>query len=148
MLVPTPAQDLSEYLDSWAAARLSCKPADRTTAEDGVRLAYIAAGLQPPQRIIWCSSPFDMAERLAGVDRNDDTGANVKGEVFTSARDRVGTFAEIFWKEVVSAAAETHARFGARHAGRGLLGAPRVLPRSSFDEVAVSCGAGCGGSAA
>jgi hypothetical protein len=172
MLVPTPAQDLSEYLDSWAAARLSCKPADRTTAEDGVRLAYIAAGLQPPQRIIWCSSPFDMAERLAGVDRNDDTGANVKGEVFTSVRDRVGTFAEIFWKEVVSAAAETHARFGdalgayekskvasasaaavvvgaanpvlrrirtrARHARRSLLGRPRVLPRNSFDEVAVT----------
>ena len=117
MLAPAPLQDLSQYLDRWAAARLSCEPADRATAEAGVRLAYHAAGLPPPQRIIWCDSPIDMAERLAAVSRSDDIGVNVKSEVFTSVRDRVGTFAEIFWKEVVIAA-HRDARKIWRQAGR------------------------------
>ena len=172
MLAPTLSQNLLHYLDGWAAARLSCEPADRIMGEEGVRQAYLAAGLAPPQRIVWCNGPLDMAERLAEIARSDDIGVNVKGEVFTAIRDRVGTFAEIFWKEVVSAAAETHARFGdslgayekskvasagadavvveaanrvlrristrVRHAARGLRGAPRMLPRNSFDEVAVT----------
>jgi hypothetical protein len=45
MLALAPLQDLSQYLEHWAAARLSCEPADRATAEAGVRLAYHAAGL-------------------------------------------------------------------------------------------------------
>jgi hypothetical protein len=55
-----------------------------------------------------------MAERLAAVSHSDEIGVNVKSEVFTSVRDRVGTFAEIFWKEVVIAATEMHARYGDR----------------------------------
>jgi Domain of unknown function (DUF6745) len=172
MLAPAPLQDLSRYLDHWAAARLSCEPADRSTAEEGVRLAYHAAGLPPPQRIIWCDSPIAMARSLAAVSRSDDIGVNVKSEVFTSARERVGTFAEIFWKEVITAAAEMHARFGdtlgayeqaklasanadaavvsaansvlrrmrtrTRHAMRSLQGMPRVLPRTSFVDAAIT----------
>jgi hypothetical protein len=172
MLAPAPLQDLSQYLDRRSAARLSCEPADRPAAEEGVRLAYRAAGLAPPQRIIWCGGPLEMAKRLATTSRKDAVGANVKGEIFTAIRDRVGTFAEIFWKEVMAAAAEGHARFGAslgdyeksrivgaavdaavlsaadpllgrlrtraRHVVRGLSGQPRLLPRRSFNEIAIT----------
>ena len=85
---------------------MSCEPADRRTAEDGVRLAYATAGLAPPQRIIWCGGPLEIAKHLAAASPADAIGANVKAEIFDQVRNRVGTFAEIFWKEVVVAATE------------------------------------------
>ena len=39
----------------------------------------------PPGRIVWCGGPLEIAAQLAAA-----------GQV----RDRVGTFAEIFWKEM------------------------------------------------
>jgi hypothetical protein len=99
-----PLDALTAYLDHWATARLSCEPADRPTAEEGVRLAYAAAGLAPPERIVWCGGPLAIAAHLAAACPNDRVGANVKAEVFDQVRSRVGTFAEIFWNEVVTAA--------------------------------------------
>ena len=72
----------SEYLDRWAAAHLSCEPADRATAEEGVRLAYATAGLAPPQRIVWCGGPLEIAKHLAAASPADAIGANVKAEIF------------------------------------------------------------------
>ena len=102
----SPIDDLKEYLDRWAAAHLSCEPADRRTAEEGVRLAYASAGLAPPQRIVWCGGPLEIAQHLAAASADDLIGVNVKAQIFDQVRNRVGTFAEIFWKEVVVAATQ------------------------------------------
>jgi len=102
----SPIDALEQYLDRWAAAHLSCEPADRSTAEQGVRDAYASAGLVPPQRIVWCGGPLEIAQHLAAASPSDAIGANVKVEIFDQVRNRVGTFAEIFWKEVVAAATE------------------------------------------
>lgn len=101
-----PFDDLKDYLERWAAVRMSCEPADRPTAEDGIRLAYAAAGLAPPDRIMWCGGPVEIAKQLAAASPHDLIGANVKAEIFDNVRDKVGTLAEIFWKEVVVAALE------------------------------------------
>src|SRR6476661_8422226 len=102
----SPIDDLKDYLDRWTAAHLSCEPADRRTAEEGVREAYVSAGLAPPQRIVWCGGPLEIAEHLAAASSADLIGANVKVEIFDRVRNRVGTFAEVFWKEVVVAATQ------------------------------------------
>jgi hypothetical protein len=171
---PSPMDALRDYLDRWAVAHLSCEPADRETAEEGIRLAYAVAGLAPPRRIVWCGGPLGIAKHLATASLSDPIGANVKAQVFDQVQSRVGTFAEIFWKEVVvaatqlagdrriGAAAEGYDRgrtvsaavsrivrnaasdcilrpgIRARHALRRLRGLPRLLPRWSFEEVAVS----------
>jgi hypothetical protein len=165
--------DLRDYLDSWAAVHMSCEPADRASAEEGIRLAYEAAKLPPPDQIVWCGGPKEIARRLASAPVGDPIGANVKAEVFDEVQDKVGTLAEIFWKEVVVAALEfshnrgvitalaQHARcvhvsravsravvktvdadlsrfsVRARHAALRLRGLPRLLPRSSFEGIAV-----------
>ena len=166
--------DLKGYLDRWAAVRMSCEQADRPSAEEGIRAAYEAAGLAPPDRIIWCGGPVDIAKRLAAVSLdNEPIGVNVKAEIFDRMRDKVGTLAEIFWKEVVIAALESDPQdtirvavsehdkckdvsraingavlraadayllrlsLRARHAALRLRGLPRLLPRSSFEEIAV-----------
>ena len=106
MLDSSPIDALKEYLDRWAAAHSCCEPADRRTAEEGVRLAYATAGLAPPQHIVWCGGPLEIAKLLAAASPADAIGANVKAKIFDQVRNRVGTFAEIFWKEVVVAATE------------------------------------------
>ncbi len=168
----SPLDALSDYLDRWGAAHLSCQPADRDTAEEGIRLAYAAAGLAPPRRIVWCGGPLDIAKHLATASHADAIGRNVKAEVFDQVQKRVGTFAEVFWKEVVVEATLTRnqrigtavegyerckaasaavnrvvgmaasnnlsrVRVRARHAALRLRGLPRLLPRWSFEEVAV-----------
>jgi hypothetical protein len=105
MLAHTPIDALEEYLGRWAAAHLSCAPADRGTAEEGVRLAYTTAGLAPPD-IVWCGGPLEIAERLAAASAADVIGPNVKAEIFDRVRNRVGTLAEIFWKEVLTVATQ------------------------------------------
>jgi hypothetical protein len=103
---PSPMDALRDYLDRWGAAHLSCESADRETAEEGVQLAYQAAGLPPPQRIVWCGGPLEIAARLATASLTDPIGANVKAQIFDQVQSRVGTFAEVFWKEVVVAATQ------------------------------------------
>jgi hypothetical protein len=169
-----PFDDLRDYLDRWAKVRMSCEPADRAAAEDGIRQTYAAAGLAPPDHIVWCGGPMEIARRLAAaVSAGDLVGANVKADVFDRVRDKVATLAEIFWKEVVIAALEfSHSgtirtavsehnrckevstavnravlkgvdgylsRFSvrARHLASRLRGLPRMLPRASFEEVAI-----------
>jgi hypothetical protein len=102
----SPIDALRDYLDRWAAEYLSREPADRRQAEEGVRLAYATAGLPPPQRIVWCGGPLEIAQHLAAVSPDDAIGVNVKAEIFDQVRNRVGTFAEVFWKEVVVAATQ------------------------------------------
>jgi len=165
--------DLMAYLDHWGAVRMSCEAADRPTAEEGIRQAYAAVGLAPPDRIVWCDGPMEIAKRLATASPDEPIGANLKAEVFDRVRDKVGTLAEIFWKEVVIAASELsengtiHAALGehnrcktvskavnravanavdaylcrlsvrARHLALRWRSLPHLLPRSTFEEVAV-----------
>ena len=106
MLATAPVEALETYLDNWGAAHLACEPADRRTAEEGVRAAYSVAGLPCP-RIIWCRGPLEIAQQLAAAASSADTiGTNVKAEIFDQVRSRVGTFAEVFWKEVLTAASQ------------------------------------------
>jgi hypothetical protein len=121
MLALTPIDALADYLARWAEAHLSCAPADRHSAEEGVRLAYTAAGLALPRRIVWCGGPLEITGRLAAAEPADAVGANVKMEIFDQVRDRVGTFAQIFWKEVVTAATQdrSHCACGVRQEQAG-----------------------------
>src|SRR5262245_8392107 len=105
-LAVVPLDALSDYLDRWGAANMSTQPADRETAEEGVRLAYAAVGLAAPRRIVWCGGPLEIAKHLTTPTSADAIGRNVKAEVFDQVRDRVGTFAEVFWKEVVVGATQ------------------------------------------
>ena len=73
------AAALGVYRTRWAAIRRSTISAARGVAEDGVRLAYRAAGLDPPARIVWCDGPIalsHLALRTSGAD-----GANVKSAI-------------------------------------------------------------------
>jgi hypothetical protein len=47
-----------EYRRLWTAAGLATGAADRERAERGVRHAYAAAGLAPPERFVWLGSPM------------------------------------------------------------------------------------------
>src|SRR5262245_24851262 len=98
-----PFDAMGAYLDRWAATCMSCEPADRPLAEAGIRDAYAAAGLAPPDRIVWCGGPLEIAKRLASASADDPIGDNVKAEVFDRVREKVGTLAEIFGKEFVIA---------------------------------------------
>jgi len=70
---------LTRYRARWTAIRRSTEPADREAAEQGVRLAYRAAGLSPPARLVWCDGPVAMSRRAARISRED--GANVRFEL-------------------------------------------------------------------
>jgi hypothetical protein len=75
-LTPEQAAALGVYRTRWAALRRSTISAARGVAEEGVRLAYRAAGLDPPTRLVWCDGPIalsHLALRSSGAD-----GANVK----------------------------------------------------------------------
>src|SRR5262245_59764611 len=102
----SPLDALASYLDRWAGAHLSCEPANRERAEDGVRIAYATAGLPAPRRIIWCQSPFEIVKQLAAASPGEPVGRNVKADVFDHVRIKVGMFAEVFWKEVMVAATQ------------------------------------------
>jgi hypothetical protein len=65
----TPEQEahLATIRDKWIAHGLSTEPADRPAAEEGIRKAYKAAGLNPPLHIIWVDSPYAGALALGTV---------------------------------------------------------------------------------
>lgn len=57
-LTPDQLTLLPQQRDKWIKAGLSTEPANRQRAEEGVRKAYRAAGLEPPRVIIWLDSPL------------------------------------------------------------------------------------------
>jgi hypothetical protein len=168
-----PIDALSGYLEEWAAGQLSCEPADRSLADEGVRLVYVTAGLNPPERIEWCEGPLQITQALRRVRPSDGVGSSVKAHIFDHVRQKVGVLAEVFCNETVAAAAQLTDEAGerapmhgygackavstavtrivrdaasadlatltirARHALLRLRGIPRVLPRESFEEIAV-----------
>jgi hypothetical protein len=79
------AQD--RYRARWAAIRRSTEPADRAAAEEGVRLAYRAAGFDPPARLVWCDSPVALSRRAQVIAKGD--GPNVRWRLIDRPRGRV-----------------------------------------------------------
>ena len=78
------AAALDRYRARWLAIRHSTAPCDRDAAEQGIQLAYQAAGLEAPDRFVWCDSPvglFGRARRASACD-----GANVKSAVIDRPR--------------------------------------------------------------
>ena len=75
---------LGGYRARWAAIRRSTAPADRGAAEEGVRLAYQAAGLKPPARLVWCDSPIALSQLAQRASRAD--GPNVKSALIHRLR--------------------------------------------------------------
>jgi hypothetical protein len=80
---------LGDYRARWAAVRRSIAPADRGTAERAVRLAYRAAGLAPPARIVWCDGPHALAGRISPED-----GRNVRFRLVDRLRRRAASRVE------------------------------------------------------
>jgi hypothetical protein len=78
---------LGRYRARWAAILRSTEPADRGAAEEGVRLAYRAAGLEPPSRLVWCDSPVALAQLAQRASRAD--GPNVKPALLGRLRRQV-----------------------------------------------------------
>jgi hypothetical protein len=50
-----------EVVRDWVGYGLSTTPADRAAAEAGVAQAYLAAGLDPPETVVWVDSPLAAA---------------------------------------------------------------------------------------
>ena len=86
-LTPEQTAALARYRARWAALRRSTEAADRRAAEEGVALAYRAAGLMPPARIVWCESPRAMSEAAGDASRAD--GCNVKSRLVDRVRRQV-----------------------------------------------------------
>jgi hypothetical protein len=78
-LTPEQAAALPSYRARWAAIRRSTMSAARGVAEEGVRLAYRAAGLNPPARLVWCDSPIALSHLALSASGAD--GVNVKSAV-------------------------------------------------------------------
>jgi hypothetical protein len=87
VLAPEQTAALSGYRARWAAIRRSTEPADRSTAEEAVRLAYHAAGFRPPARLVWCDGPVALSHLACRASRAD--GPNVKSAVVDRLRRKV-----------------------------------------------------------
>jgi hypothetical protein len=83
---------LAKYRARWAAVRRSTEAADRGAAEQAVRLAYQAAGLEPPARIVWCDGPLGLAELVGRMSRED--GRNVRFRLVDRLRRQVAPLVE------------------------------------------------------
>ncbi|KAB8168868.1 hypothetical protein FH609_006845 [Streptomyces sp. 3MP-14] len=70
---------MSERVD-WRAVALATGPAERETAEEGVRLAYRRAGLAEPASVVWVPSPL-AAVRLLRDGAGGERGASVRAAV-------------------------------------------------------------------
>jgi hypothetical protein len=81
--------------DEWLSVGLSTERSDRPAAEAGVRLAYGAAGLQPPLSCVWLDSPWQgtqVAARLAAdaAEGEASVGALVRDRVRAQVAAQVG----------------------------------------------------------
>jgi len=86
-LSPEQSKALGRYRARWSAIRRSTEPADRGAAEEGLRLAYRAAGLAPPVRFVWCDSPVALARHAQRISHAD--GPNVRWTLIDRLRRQV-----------------------------------------------------------
>jgi hypothetical protein len=71
------AELLTDYHRRWEGVRMSTARADRSAAESGILEAYRGAALSPPERVVWCNGPLDVA-RSAKDASLQSAGENVK----------------------------------------------------------------------
>lgn len=74
------AERLTEFHRRWEGVRMSTARADRSAAESGIRKAYQGADLAPPERVVWCDGPLDVA-RSAKDASLQSAGENAKALV-------------------------------------------------------------------
>jgi len=85
-LTPEQTAALARYRARWSAIGRCTEAADRDAAEQGVRLAYGAAGLEPPARIVWCESPAALSRLTQRISKSD--GPNVRWALIDRLRRR------------------------------------------------------------
>jgi hypothetical protein len=73
--------ELSAVADEWARIVVARGPVDRVAAEAGMRSAYRAAGLDPPETVVWLGSPLAGAV-AAGALTGLDIHAVARGQVW------------------------------------------------------------------
>lgn len=79
---------LPRYRARWQGLPRETAPASRERAEAGVLRAYAAAGLAPPEQIVWCEGPIELAQRLAQEHATPTAGACVKSEIVEAVKER------------------------------------------------------------
>ena len=89
----------AEWVEKWTAIGLATGPADRPKFERSVAKCYQAAGLAPPKRVVWATSPLVMAvaaptasfliELKNGVAVRGAVGVAVGGAVSDAVRGAV-----------------------------------------------------------
>ena len=99
-LTPDQIARFPEFVRRWTDIGLSTEPADRPCAEAAIRDMYRCAGLEPPQKIVWCGSPLSQGitraiildKKRAGVGASvrASVGASVRASVRDSVWDSVG----------------------------------------------------------
>jgi hypothetical protein len=104
MTVPDPIAGPKDYLNRLASRHLSCAPAERPAAEEGICLAYRAAGLAPPERVEWCGGPVEIAAQLASVSADAVIGANVQAELHHHLQEKISLLSEIYCDETITVA--------------------------------------------
>ena len=154
-------RSLQAYLRASTELALSCEPADRELAEEGVRLTYKAARRKAPQRIIWCGSPGVVARQIAASSASRQIGSSIKTTIVDDVRNSVrmlgrnvlnealrtplsarhrtrNTTVAAYCSAAVDDAHEELFRVSVRtrHFATRLMGCPSILPRSSFREIA------------
>ncbi len=96
-LTPEQEAQIPIYRDKWIAIGLSTEPAERDRAESAINMAYEAAGLECPKKIVWCGSPLSQGlTRAIIIDKNllktlkAPVWDSVEDSVEASVRDSVG----------------------------------------------------------
>ncbi|MFF7446519.1 MULTISPECIES: DUF6745 domain-containing protein [unclassified Streptomyces] len=84
----------TEGLGAWRAWAASTAPAERATAEEGVRRAYRLAGLAEPERVVWAGSP---SQAVTLIRQLPDPGPSVRDAVRNApwVRERSRLHAEL-----------------------------------------------------
>ncbi|MEU9796851.1 DUF6745 domain-containing protein [Streptomyces sparsogenes] len=83
----TPPTGTTGAVERWRAVAAATGPADRGAAEAGVRLAYDAAGLPRPERIVWVGSPLEgTAAALLLAGRRDILPGEIAGRAAGALR--------------------------------------------------------------
>jgi len=71
-----------EYVEKWTNIGLAVNKTDRAKAEDCLKRAYQAAGLEPPRHIVWAQSPVGCLDNYA---RDYEEMLKEEGKTATSA---------------------------------------------------------------
>jgi hypothetical protein len=80
-LTPQQISSLEDYRQCWLSARNATNRADRPAAEQGIKNAYEAADLLPPEQIIWCESPIEIEHTRKSSWYELSPGPTVKAKI-------------------------------------------------------------------